>query len=266
MLDPPVTGPTRPRASERDAPFPRISVEFLAVVALRCERASARGMVGVVSDYEGRCGGCAAFTRARDDAARGKIGECALEVFPPPVAATSTCSRYRPKGGSAPLPKPRAAGEPRRSSSAPRVTSGAASSRSTSAASAPEPRPLPKEIDIDMDIEDFRRVLRDVLAEELGVSRVDLAPRWEGGELVLVPGKPGTQDKRIPIEAFFHKIVMIRDKLRVLEQKINANEGLTDGEKVSLQQYITGCYGTLTTFNLLFADRDEAFAGAASKD
>lgn len=114
-----------------------------------------------------------------------------------------------------------------------------------------------------MDIEDFRRVLRDVLSEELGVSRVELASRWAGGELVLVPGKAGTQDKRVPIDAFFHKIVMIRDKLRVLEQKINAHEGLADAEKVQLQQYITGCYGTLTTFNLLFADRDEAFAGAA---
>jgi len=116
-----------------------------------------------------------------------------------------------------------------------------------------------------MDIEDFRRVLRDVLSEELGVSRVELAGRWAGGELVLVPGKAGTQDKRVPIDAFFHKIVMIRDKLRVLEQKINAHDGLSDADKVQLQQYITGCYGTLTTFNLLFADRDEAFAGA-SKD
>ncbi len=117
-----------------------------------------------------------------------------------------------------------------------------------------------------MDIQEFRRVLRDVLAEELGVSRVDLAPRWEGGELVLVPGKAGTQDKRVPIEAFFHKIVMIRDKLRVLEQKINAHDMLTDADKVSLQQYITGCYGSLTTFNILFADRDDAFAGAVTKD
>lgn len=116
-----------------------------------------------------------------------------------------------------------------------------------------------------MDIEDFRRVLRDVLAEELGVSRAPMAPRWEGGELVLVPGKAGTQEKRISLEAFFHKIVMIRDKLRVLEQKINAHDGLTDTDKVQLQQYITGVYGSLTTFNLLFADRDDAFAGA-SKD
>jgi uncharacterized radical SAM superfamily protein len=116
-----------------------------------------------------------------------------------------------------------------------------------------------------MDIEEFRRVLRDVLADELGISRAPMASRWQGGELVLVPGKAGTQEKRVPLEAFFHKIVMIRDKLRVLEQKINAHEGLSDADKVQLHQYITSCYGSLTTFNLLFAERDDAFAGA-SKD
>jgi len=215
-----------------------------------------------VTEFDGRCGNCAAFTRARLDPARGKIGECALEVFPPPVLATSTCSRYRPKGGSAPLPKPRAAGEPRRGG----TVRASPSARPVATSAAEEPVPLPKEIDIDMDIEQFRRVLRDVLADELGVSRAEMAPRWQGGEMVLVPGKPGTQDKRVPIEAFFHKIVMMRDKLRVLEQKINAHDMLTDSDKVQLQQYITGCYGTLTTFNLLFADRSEAFAGAAKDD
>jgi hypothetical protein len=215
-----------------------------------------------VAEYEGRCGSCAAFTKARVDPARGKVGECALEVFPPPLTASSTCSRYRPKGGSAPLARPRAAGEPRRGSGVPR----AVGMRVPSLEAAEQRRPLPKEIDIDMDIEEFRRVLRDVLAEELGVSRADMAPRWQGGEMVLIPGKPGTQDKRLPLEAFFHKIVMIRDKLRVLEQKINTHDMLTDSDKVQLQQYITGCYGSLTTFNLLFADRDEAFTGAAKDE
>jgi hypothetical protein len=211
-----------------------------------------------VSEHEGRCGSCAAFTRVREDPARGKVGECALEVFPPPVSAGSTCSRYRPKGGPAPLPRPRAAGEPRRGG-APRPVP----ARGAEGPAEPQLPLFPLEIDIDMDIEEFRRVLRDVLAEELGVSRVEMAQRWAGGEMVLIPGKAGTQDKRVPIEVFFHKIVMIRDKLRVLEQKINAHETLTDADKVQLQQYITGCYGSLTTFNLLFADRDEAFAGSA---
>ena len=217
-------------------------------------------MVPRVTEYEGRCGNCAAFTRARIDPVRGKVGECALEVFPPPVAATSTCSRYRPKGGTAPLPRPRAAGEPRRGSGTPRP---AQRSLALPGVGEDERLPLPEEIDIDMDIEEFRRVLRDVLADELGISRSPMAPRWQGGELVLVPGKAGTQEKRVPLEAFFHKIVMIRDRLRVLEQKVNGHEGLTDADKVQLQQYITACYGSLTTFNLLFAEREDAFAGAA---
>ena len=126
--------------------------------------------------------------------------------------------------------------------------------------------PLPKEIDIDMDIGEFRRVLREVLSEELGLGDTELGNRWEGGELVLKPGKPGTAEKRIPLDAFFHKIVMIRDKLRVLEQKINAHDGLSPADKVQLQAYITGCYGTLTTFNLLFAKREDGFVGASGKD
>ena len=117
-----------------------------------------------------------------------------------------------------------------------------------------------------MDADEFREVLRAVIREELGVGRAELGARWMGGEMVLVPGKEGTQEKRIPIEALFHKVVMIRDKLRVLEQKLNSHAHLGDDEKVQLQQYITQCYGSLTTFNVLFADRDDGFIGQKGKD
>jgi hypothetical protein len=117
-----------------------------------------------------------------------------------------------------------------------------------------------------MDIGEFRRVLREVLADELGLGEAEIGGRWEGGELILKPGKAGTQEKRVPLDVFFHKIVMVRDKLRVLEQKINAHEGLSTADKVQLQSYITGCYGTLTTFNLLFARREDGFAGASKDD
>ena len=117
-----------------------------------------------------------------------------------------------------------------------------------------------------MDIQEFRRVLRDVLNEELGLGEVNLGRRWQGGELVLKPGTADTQEKRVPLESFFHKIVMIRDKLRVLEQKINANPKLTNEEKIQMQQYITGCYGSLTTFNVLFANKGDNFVGQRGDD
>jgi hypothetical protein len=117
-----------------------------------------------------------------------------------------------------------------------------------------------------MNADEFRAVLREVIRDELGASEVELGARWEGGEVILKPGKEGTQEKRVPIDAFFHKVVMIRDKLRVLEQRINAHAKLSDEEKVHMQQYVTGCYGTLTTFNVLFADRDDGFSGAKADD
>ena len=117
-----------------------------------------------------------------------------------------------------------------------------------------------------MDIDEFRRVLRDVIRDEIGVGEADLGNRWQGGEIIIKPGKEGIQEKRVSIESFFHKIVMLRDKLRVLEQKINAHAGLSDEDKVQLQQYITGCYGTLTTFNVLFGDKRDQFVGASGKD
>ena len=130
----------------------------------------------------------------------------------------------------------------------------------------PAATPLPKEIDIDMDIEEFRRVLREVIADELGVSRPSLGARWQGGELVLKPGREGTQEKRVPIESFFHKMVMVRDKLRLLEAKVNAHPGLSAEDKVQLQAYVTGCYGSLTTFNVLFSEKGDQFSGASGKD
>jgi hypothetical protein len=112
-----------------------------------------------------------------------------------------------------------------------------------------------------MDADQFRRVLSEVIRDELGVGDVEIAGKWQGGEMILKPSKEGLQEKRIPIEGLFRKIVTIRDKLRVLEQRINSHPRLGDDEKVQLQQYVTGCYGSLTTFNVLFADREDQFIG-----
>ncbi len=107
-------------------------------------------------------------------------------------------------------------------------------------------------------------LLRRVIREELGLTPVVPAEKWRGGHLVLKPGKPGVQDKSVPIETFFHKIVMLRNRLRTLEQQVNGSE-LSDDQKVKLQSYITGCYGSLTSFNILFADEDDRFVGVASE-
>ncbi|MCL2450150.1 MAG: hypothetical protein FWD17_14480 [Polyangiaceae bacterium] len=228
---------------------------------------------------ERRCGSCARFVRVVERVAdTGEVtrtGECLLGVWPSPLYESSTCSQWVRRGefkARPESPAPRARRAPSRSAlsvvrgrrddayddqkRAPIVT--------TAVKSLGLPA-LPEDL-LQMDAEEFRRVLAEVIRDELGVGDVEIAGKWEGGEMILKPGKEGLQEKRIPLEALFHKVVMIRDKLRVLEQKINAHTKLGDDEKVQLQQYVTACYGSLTTFNALFAQREDQFIGQKGDD
>jgi len=109
--------------------------------------------------------------------------------------------------------------------------------------------------------DDLELLLRRIIREEAGITPAVPAEKWRGGTLVLRPGTDGLQEKSWPIETFFHKIVMLRNRLRTLEQQVNASD-LPDDVKVKLQSYVSGCYGSLTSFNVLFADEADQFKGS----
>jgi hypothetical protein len=116
-------------------------------------------------------------------------------------------------------------------------------------------------VNVDGAAVDLELLLRRVIREESGVTPVAPAEKWRGGMLVLRPANPALQEKSWPIETFFHKIVMMRNRLRSLEQQINAGD-MPDAVKVRLQSYISGCYGSMTSFNTLFAEESDQFKGS----
>jgi hypothetical protein len=121
--------------------------------------------------------------------------------------------------------------------------------------------------DREVSVSDIEELLVSILDKYNGISEVvPMGEKWIGGTIILQPGNPSLKPKELPIETFFHKIVMLRDRLRVLEQNINSNSKLSDEEKINMQQYITRIYGSLTTFNVLFKNPDHNFVGSSSKD
>jgi hypothetical protein len=117
------------------------------------------------------------------------------------------------------------------------------------------------------DLDKIATIVRNAVKDELTPALaddepVDLGNRWVGGKIEIWPANPEQGAKEIPIDVFFHKIVMVRDRLRVLEQQINGHAKLSDEEKVHLQQYITRCYGSLTSFNVLFRRKEDHFTGS----
>jgi hypothetical protein len=190
------------------------------------------------------CGSCRWWRPILEDA-RGPIGPCRYGVRTGDFPGTApACEKHLGREDAIPAPAP------------PRERRAPAAR--PPAVHRPTHTPLPVEI-LDMTREEFVQAIREAMRED--GAEVPLAPKWEGGTVVLKPHDASLQPKEIPVDALLHKVVMVRDRLRVLEQKVNAHPKLTDAEKVELQGYVTRCYGSLTTFNVLFRDERDKFVG-----
>ena len=238
------------------------------------------------------CGNCKLWSAISVDPARGWVGECRVQpargLF---VPSAPICDAFAARGG---VTVPRPAPEPervkrikniapvlvrRREDGTPALPIQAqvvsargdepvdfgdlTASDSAVELSAPYPLPEPGAVPAPAPqkkgVTMTRAELMDIFLEATGQAEVSLAPKWEGGVVQMVP-KDG-QAKEFPIDSLFHKVVMVRDRLRTLEQKLNAHPKLTDAEKVEMQQYVTRCYGSLTTFNVLFREKADQFTG-----
>ena len=200
------------------------------------------------------CGNCKLWAAHSVDH-RGWVGVCRLQaergLFPP---SAPLCNKFMPRGVAA-----KAAGEAARRER---------STRSVAPVVRRRERDPNEVVDLEgLELNMTRAELMELIREAVGESgEAPLANKWAGGTLKLVPGKTDVQGKDIPIDNFFHKIVMVRDRLPVMEQKLNAHPKLSDAEKVEMQSYITRIYGSLTSFNILFRDKDDFFVGSKSED
>lgn len=205
------------------------------------------------------CGNCLIWKPQRQDLSGRWVGPCRLMPGRGDLAPTApTCERFLPRGSRIP------AAPPVETSRRRAVTLTGPTVRR---AGALHDRPAAPDVEIGDILAMTRSELVDILREALGEAEPPrLAPKWEGGTIVLRPGQPDLAPKEIPLDALFHKVVGIRDRLRVLEQKINGHARLSDAEKVDLQAYITKCYGSLTTFNVLFREKADQFVGERGKE
>jgi hypothetical protein len=203
---------------------------------------------------EPTCGDCLAFTGDHFDDQERIVGNCRFRPELGEVLETFFCDSFRVKSsreGKVRVPVPTAAaGRGRARPEAPPPPTRATLRRPTTGDTDGE---------ITVDKDGLKQALREILQEETLYGYPQMGAKWHNGELELKPGDATLQSKTIPIDAFFHKVVMIRDRLRVLEAKINSHPSLAEVEKVELQSYITKAYGSLTTLNVLFQERDDQF-------
>ena len=201
------------------------------------------------------CGSCRLWRPILEDE-RGPVGPCRLRVRTGDFPGTApACDRRLARDEAVPHAAPP---EPTRHRAVARVPHAPVIVRQGAAEPARPSTPIPEEI-LDMTREELADLLRELIREES--APVAIAGKWEGGTVVLKPHDPALQAKEIPIDGLLHKVVMIRDRLRVLEAKLNGHEKLSDADKVELQGYVTKCYGSLTTFNVLFRDEKDRFVG-----
>lgn len=218
------------------------------------------------------CGNCKLWSAHSTDA-RGWVGPCRLQpqrgLFPP---SAPVCDAFVAKGTVAPASVPVSSNRPKNIT---RNVAPVVIRKSMDGTAAPAPviktpqelSRLNEEVDLG-GLSMTRQELMEIFREASGELKdpPPLANKWEGGVIQLIPGKADAQGKELPIDSLLHKIVMVRDRLRTLEQKINGHPKLTDGEKVEMQQYITRVYGSLTSFNVLFKDKEDQFVGQKSED
>lgn len=224
--------------------------------------------IGHICGYGPVCGTCVVYRPG--DMARGLLsGSCRLRPDRGTFSCTAViCESYIPRSGA-----PNAKGETASARDRVIPLSVDGKKKPSPKAVAPVVRSVRAPIpdgpvgELEMTREELKALIREAMDEERGGAEVEIANKWQGGSIVLKPSNAEQQPKEISIDALLHKVVMVRDRLRVLEQKLNAHPKLADAEKVEMQAYITKCYGSLTTFNVLFKNKDDQFQGEkSSKD
>jgi hypothetical protein len=197
------------------------------------------------------CGNCKMWSLHSVDH-RGWVGPCRIYpgrgLFPP---SAPLCDKFTPRGGVS-VPE-----------AAPAARERAARSVAPVVRRKSDPNEIVELGDLNMTREELMEIFREAAGE---TEAPPLAGKWEGGTLRLIPGKADLQAKDLPIDSLFHKVVMVRDRLRTLEQKLNAHPKLSDAEKVEMQSYITRVYGSLTSFNILFREKNDQFVGQKGEE